>query len=98
MVVEKTNTMEAKENFKGLPKCYVKTNIGQFIKQWVTPELYPELLEQTQTAQIPSLREKKDHLYFQCIYYEGKWSSKLKLFNHRFKGCEFGLIHTYTKN
>jgi hypothetical protein len=59
MVVEKTNTMEAKENFKGLPKCYVKMNIGQFIKQWVTPELYPELLEQTQTAQIPSLREKK---------------------------------------
>ncbi len=64
----------------------------------MTPKLYHELLEQTQTAQIPSLREKKYHLYFQCVYYEGKWSSKLRLSDHRFKGCEFGLIHTYTKN
>ncbi len=32
MVVEKTNMMEVKENFKGLPKCYVKMNIGQFIE------------------------------------------------------------------
>jgi hypothetical protein len=32
MVVEKNNMMEAEENFKGLPKCYVKMNIGQVIE------------------------------------------------------------------
>jgi hypothetical protein len=32
MVVEKNNMIEAKENFKGLAKCYVKMNIGQFVE------------------------------------------------------------------
>jgi len=58
MVVEKNHTMETEESFKGLPKCYVKMNIKQFLKQWVTLKLYHELLEQTQIARIPSLREK----------------------------------------
>jgi len=34
-----------KERFEGLLTYYVKMNVGQFIKQWVTPKLYHELLE-----------------------------------------------------
>jgi len=52
MVVEKNNTMEAKEIFEGLLKYYVKMYVKQFVEQWVTPELYHELLKQTQIVQI----------------------------------------------
>jgi hypothetical protein len=59
MVVEKNNTMEAKEIFEGLPKYYVKMNVKQFVEQWVTHELYHELLKQTQIVRVPLSQEKK---------------------------------------
>ncbi len=59
MAVEKNNMMEAKEIFEGLLKYYVKMNVRQFIEHWVTPELYHELLKQTQIVWIPLLWEKK---------------------------------------
>jgi hypothetical protein len=45
MATKKINAMVLKEHFEGLLKYYVKMNMGQFGKQWVTPKLYHEVLE-----------------------------------------------------
>jgi hypothetical protein len=50
MAIENINVMVSKENFEGLLTYYVKMNVGQFVKQWMTPKLYHKLLEQTQTT------------------------------------------------
>lgn len=52
MAVEKNNTMEAKEIFEALLKYYVKMNVRQFVEQWVTHELYHEMLKQTQIVRV----------------------------------------------
>ncbi len=98
MATENINAMVSKERFEGLLKYYSKMNVGQFVKQWVTPELYFQILEQTQTTQILLLWGKKDHPNFQCIYCGGEWYSKLRLFDRMVKGCEFGPFHLSTKN
>jgi hypothetical protein len=64
----------------------------------VTLELYHELFEQTQTTRVPSLQREKDCFDFQCIYCGGEWSSKLRLSNHKVKGCEFVPFHSGMKN
>jgi len=65
--------------FEGLLKYYVKLTPTQFIEQWVTPELYIELLLELFSSQMIPLNGDKDHLDFQCVYYGREW--------HRFKGC-----------
>jgi hypothetical protein len=45
MATNKINVMVSKEHFEGFLRYYVKMNLGEFIEQWVTPELYHKLFE-----------------------------------------------------
>jgi len=45
MATKKINVMVLKERFEGLLTYYVKMNVGQFVKQWLTPKLYHEVFE-----------------------------------------------------
>jgi hypothetical protein len=42
---EKINVMVSKERFESLLRYYGKMNARQFVEQWVTPELYCDLLK-----------------------------------------------------
>jgi hypothetical protein len=59
----------------------------QFIDQWVTLELYNELLLEIFSSQVTPLNDKKDHHDFQCMYYGGEWSNKLQLLTHPQAPC-----------
>jgi hypothetical protein len=61
MATNKINVMVSKEHFEGFLRYYVKMNLGEFVEQWVTLELYHKLFEQTQTIQILLLLGEKDH-------------------------------------
>jgi hypothetical protein len=63
--------------FEGLLKYYVKLTHTAFIKQWVTHELYNEFLLEIFSSRVTPLNGKKDCRHFQCVYYGGKWLSKL---------------------
>jgi len=73
--------------FERLLRYYVKLTPTRFIEQWVTPELYIELLLELFSSQVTPLNGDKDRLDFQCVYYGREWPCKLRLFDHRFKGC-----------
>jgi len=45
MATKKINVMVLKERFESLLTYYVKMNVGQFVKQWLTPKLYHEVFE-----------------------------------------------------
>jgi hypothetical protein len=45
MAIEKINVMVSKERYEGLLRYYGKMNVGEFVKQWVTLELYCEILQ-----------------------------------------------------
>jgi len=66
--------------FEGLLKYYVKLTPIRFIKQWVIPELYNELLLQIFSSWVTPLNGKKDRLDFHSVYCGGEWSNKLRLF------------------
>jgi hypothetical protein len=72
MATKKINVIVSKERFESLLRYYVKMNLGQFVEHSVTPKLYHELFEQTQTTQVPLLLGEKDHHNFQCIYCGGE--------------------------
>jgi hypothetical protein len=52
------------DGFEGLLKYYVKLTPTQFIKQWVTPELYNELLLEIFSSRVTPLNGDKDRLDF----------------------------------
>ncbi len=68
----------------------------QFIEQWVTFELYNDILLEIFSSQVIPLNGKKDCPDFQCVYYGGEWSSKLQLYDHKSKGCLDGPIDLKT--
>jgi hypothetical protein len=68
-------------------KYYVKLTPTQFIEQWVTFELYNELLFKIFSSQMTPLNDEKDRHDLQCVYCGGEWSSNLQLSNHRSKEC-----------
>jgi hypothetical protein len=65
----------------------VKLSSIWFIKQWVTPKLSNELLLEIFSTCLTLLDGNKECPNFQCVYCWGEWSSKLRLFDHRAKGC-----------
>jgi hypothetical protein len=75
------------DGFEGLLRYYVKLTPTRFIKQLVTHELYNEILLEIFLSWVTPLNGNKDHFVFQCVYYGGEWPCKLRLFDHRFKGC-----------
>ncbi len=78
--------------FERLLRYYVKLTPIRFIEQWVTPELYNELLLEIFSSHVIPLNGKKDYPNFQCVYDGGEWSSKLQLSDHRSKGCPDGPV------
>jgi hypothetical protein len=73
--------------FEGLLRYYVKLSSIQFIKQWVTLELYNEFLLKIFSTRVTPLNGDKDCPDFQCVYCGREWSNKLQLSEHRAKGC-----------
>jgi hypothetical protein len=57
--------------FEGLLTYYVKLTPTQFIKQWVTLELYNELLLEIFSSQVTPLNGDKYCFDFQCVYCGG---------------------------
>jgi hypothetical protein len=68
----------------------------RFIEQWVTLELYNELLLEIFSSRVTPLNGEKDHLDFQCVYCGGEWSSKILKIDHKSKGCPDGPIDPIT--
>jgi hypothetical protein len=63
--------------FEGLSRFYVMLSSSRFIKQWVTLELYNELLLEKFSTHVTPLNGDKDYPDLQCVYCKGEWSSKL---------------------
>jgi hypothetical protein len=54
--------------FERLLRHYVKLTPTRFIGQWVTRELYNELLLEIFSSWVTSLNGEKDHPNFQCAH------------------------------
>ncbi len=63
--------------FEGLSRFYVMLSSSRFIKQWVTLELYNELLLEKFSTHVTPLNGDKGCPNFQCVHCGGEWSSKL---------------------
>jgi hypothetical protein len=75
MVIKKE--IKGPNGFERLLRYYMKLNSTRFIKQWVTLELYNELLLKIFSSCVTPLNGNKYRPNFQCVYCEGEWSSKL---------------------
>jgi len=53
----------------------------------VTPKLYNELFLKIFSTCATPLNGDQDRFDFQCVYCGGEWSSKLRLSDHKAKGC-----------
>jgi hypothetical protein len=73
----KKKEIKGPDGFEGLLKYYMKLSSTQFIEQWVTFELYNELLLEIFSTRVFPLNGDKDHLDFECVYSRGEWSSNL---------------------
>jgi hypothetical protein len=73
----KKKQIKGPNGFEGLLRYYVKLNSTQFIEQWVTPELYNELMLEIFSSCVTPLNGDKNHPNFQCVYCGREWSSKL---------------------
>jgi hypothetical protein len=68
--------------FEGLLKYYLKLTPIRFIERWVILKLYDEFLLEIFSSHVTLLNGKNDCPHFQCVYYGGEWSSKVR-FSHR---------------
>jgi hypothetical protein len=85
------------DSFEGLLRYYVKLTPTRFIEQWVIPKLYKKLLLELFSSQATPLNGEKDCFEF-GVYCGKEWSSKMRLSDHRSKGCPDGPIDLGIKN
>jgi hypothetical protein len=82
--------------FERFLKYYVKLTPTRFIEQCVTPKLYNNFLLEIFSSHVTLLNGNNDCPHFQCVYYGGEWSSKVRLYHRRSNGWPNGLIDPRT--
>ena len=76
---------------EGLVRFCVNMGNNRFVEQWVTPLVYNELLEEAVNVRVQSAADPtKDRLDALCTYCGHEFPIKLRLVDHRWRGCHEG--------